>query len=253
MQNYNVILKSTTAKLMAFLIITGANCSNVALKKRTSAIEVRSSSSSSGENYYRVYHWNNLTMYESQYRFRSRESHLQIDSTSGQMRSVDTLVLSETRVKYFVYHRDSSYGYSYDPNKKYDGLRIKVDSAVQLITGTNTFENILALKPDSVIWNKNRTLLKEVYAFPSSEDAPSSRWTFWYSKKMNKIGETFSRILDSVKRMKLYKAEYDGETFYFEKGKVQWPAVKSVTEMKVITIDTPDVVRRYFERYLSGI
>jgi hypothetical protein len=106
-------------------------------QSKIEAVEVSSSSPIFPNTFYRIFHVNSFIIYQSQYFYSF--------STSKANANTDTFETvndySEVRYKFFVFHKDSSYGYQYDDkDDKKPKLRLPVDSAVRLIIGTNNLE-----------------------------------------------------------------------------------------------------------------
>lgn len=217
-------------------------------------IEVRNISPLMGETFYRIYYLDELVMYQSQYRHDSFLKESKFDSSTNRFSDNTTLLSSQWKSSFFVFHKDSSYGYNYDSyrNTK-DNFRVQVDSTVKFITGTNRYDSFLTVKPDTVIWNIDKTELKEVYVFPKKTDMPTGRLVFYYSKKLNLLKESFNRVMDSAKKMKLFKTESLFNEFYSEKDKRVWPPMRNMTEMKEVAIENSPEIMRYFSRYKKVI
>lgn len=216
------------------------------------AVEVRDSGFLFGESLYRVYYVGALVVYQSQNLSESFIQRSLYDSASRQEAFVSEQEESQWRSRFFVYHRDSSHGISYDPyNTMEYNRRLPVDSILQMIKGTNTYENLNAAKPDTATWNTGRTELKEVYVSKGSQDTPTVRLVFYYSSRLNHVQEALSKALDSVRKMKLVKIEICIEEFLREKDKRLWPQMTQSTEMKEIHGAAPEEVMHYVEQYQS--
>lgn len=216
-------------------------------------IKVEESNPFFGESFYRIFHVGPLVVYQSQYQFDSSETRLKFDSAGNQLSAVTENKRSEMRSQFFVFHRDSSYGLNYDPHRiNESNRRLRVDSALLRIKGTNSFENSLTKKPDTTSWNAQRTELKEVYVQKATKDTPEVRLSLYYSNGLNSLKESLNPILDSAKKMKLYKVEYVIEEFYSEKEGRLWPPLKLSTEMKEIEVTVPEEILHYIDRYKNS-
>jgi hypothetical protein len=217
-----------------------------------SAIEVHVSTPFFGESFYRIFHVDPFEVYQSQYQF---DSSIQINlDTTGNNTAAVTGIWSATRNKFFVFHRDSSYGYSYDLNSSIENnRRLPVDSTLQGIKGKDNFENLLTKKTDTTTWNAQRTELKEVYVQKASKDTPSVHLSIFYSSNLNSLNASLNSALDSARKMKFYKYEYVIQEFYSEKEQRLWPAMKIRTEMKEFTVTNPEEIIQYIDRYKISI
>ena len=161
---------------------------------------------------------------------------------------------NEVRPRFFVFHKDSSYGRSYDPHRNSENnRRLPVDSALRGIKGTNNFEKILTLKPDSSSWNPDRSELKEVYVQKASRDTPAIRVSFYYTRHQNFQNESLNPGLDSARKMKLYKYEYLIGKFYNAQAKQWSPEITFRTEMKEVMVEDVEEVMSYLIQYKSSM
>ena len=219
-------------------------------KQIIKGIEVNESNPFFGESFYRIFHVGRFVVYQSQYQFDSSETRLKFDSAGNQLSAVTENKKSEMRNQFFVFHRDSSYGFTYDPHRITEsGRRLRVDSAILRIKGTNNFEGLLTQKPDTTSWNTQRTELREVYMQKATKDTPAVRLSFFYSTRLNFLKESLFPAMDSAKQIKLYKIEYLIEEFYSEKERRLWPAMKISTEMKEIEVTNPEEILHYIDSY----
>jgi hypothetical protein len=249
------ILKYTISLLFLAIIIlkSESGCTQNKSNQKFEAIEVRDHSPMMGETFYRVYYVSNLVMYESQYRIDSFVNPLRYDSTTHEIKSNMNLVNQEWKSEFFVFHSDSSYGYRYDSNDEIKNGRFKVDSVIKTITGTNRWDSFLYVKPDSVLWSKEKKELLEVFLFPAKGDMPSSILNLYYSKKLNDVQFSFNTTVDSIKGLKLYKTEYFVDAALDEKNNMVWPSSKNSTEMRKILIDDSNENLHYFNLYKKAI
>lgn len=213
------------------------------------SIEVRDISPIMGEKFYRVYYFDSIIVYQPFSKFETYEDQLVFDSSSQKIISNPKLKSEEWQHYYFIFHKDSIYGKKYQPHKlEKSDMRVKVDSVLTFIQGTNRYDSFLRINPDTVLYDKSKTELREVYNFPKSEDMPNGRLIFNYSKKLKDLKFSLNPIVDKTRNMKLYKIETHFEAFYDKKNKRHWPAMKDVTEMRVIKIkDT--VMAKYIHEY----
>ena len=188
-----------TFSIFFFVIIISKSeigCTQNKPNQKFEVIEVQDHSPIMGETSFRVYYLDNLTIYESQYRSDSFINPMSYDSSTHEIKSNMNLVKEEWKSDFFVFHSDSSYGYRYDTNDVSKNGRFKVDSVIKTITGTNRWDSFLYVKPDSVLWSKDKKELLEVFLFPAKDDMPSSMLNLYYSKKLNDIQFSFNTTVD---------------------------------------------------------
>jgi hypothetical protein len=238
--------------LLSFAIVA---CANQRANKKTVAgldvtgVEVSDLSVMMGESHYKIYYLNDLTLYEWNYTAASLVVQMAEDpdqQTSTGSRSV--------RTAYFVFQRDSSFGFDFDPNpgSMYNG-RMRVDSFMKRIKGTNRFDSFALMKPDTVTWSEDHDELREAYVLKMPAGMPSGYLVMYYSKALNHLKESFNQRVDSIKQMKFYKYETIFYAFYDEQRKQSWPSLKDATEMRPITGPLPDTVLHYLNLYKSSI
>lgn len=233
--------KNTLLLLLQFLLLNVINsCQSLNSVKKIQGIEV-TGVTPMGQSSYRSYFNGSLILYQFEYRF---------DSSVMVMGSNKKQTQSEWRNEYFIFHQDSTYGYNYDPkNPLNNNLRLKVDSMVNLIKGTNNLDSFCKIRADSSIWNSSKSKLKEVYFFPEAKDEPTGRVILYYSKDLNNLRESFNRKVDSIKKMKLYRMENRVNQFYSKKDKKLWPPMTDVFEMKEIKSENLEEILSYFQKY----
>ncbi len=248
------MIRDIVLLLFPLLFIQGVGCS-IQNKSNSSieAFEVRDTSPVMGETSYRVFYLDSLVMYQIQYRQDSIVNQLQFDSSANKITSSGRVVSSEWKSRFWVFHSDSSYGLLFDPNSEVDAPRLKVDFMIRMITGTNRWDSFLYVRPDSAIWNSNRSELREVFLFPANNNMPASRLVLHYSKTLNHLKISFNKKVDSVKQMKLFKTEYYVDAYHSEKDSMSWPPSRSATEMTKIMVKNEAEILRYFKKYAESI
>ena len=214
------------------------------------AIEVKENSDLFGESFYRIFHVGTFIVYQSQYQFDSSANLVKFDQAGNLESTKPVSQFSEKRSRFFVFHQDSIFGYSYDPHEFTEASkRFPVDSVLKGITGFNSFEKLHIKKPDTITWNADRTELKEVYLQKASEDTPAVRLSFFYSSRLNDLKASLNPLLDSIKKMKLYKYEYVIGEFYSKKHQTLCPEMKFTSELNEITVNRPEEILQYIRRY----
>lgn len=193
------------------------------------------------EIYYTVYYYKDLVMYKFNYEFDSLYNH--------------ETVLQEMRYFYFVSHKDSAYGYKYfaKPNPPVN-INERVNKDSLLITDkfeSNLYDTLINFKPDSVYNNKNELI--KVYKDPPSPNPAKMvekfDLYFYYSKDLKDIPETFSRKMDNVKGMKLYRILVKVSGGFYKEYNITFPSRELIQEMKEITIENKDEILNYFRKY----
>lgn len=230
-------------------ITTNAQSSS---KQKIDAIEVQENSPFFGDSYYRIYHAGSYIIYQSQYLYTMGT--MRFDSTSDQFLSDETSEIRETRNKYFVYHKDSTHGVSFDPKDSLsNNKRLLIESETRLVRGSNTYENIIKNKPDSVLWAKDKKTLREVYACDCPSDQPTIRFVLYYSSNMNHLKESLNETVDKAKKMKLNKIEIQTDEFYDKRIDKLLPHMVSVTELKEISVTNDEEIIKLIAQYKQSV
>jgi hypothetical protein len=118
---------------------------------------------------------------------------------------------------------------------------------------SNGLEDILNQNPDSVVWNLDKTELTEIYYIAATDNIPTIRRMYSYSKKMNHVKESFSKKIGKAKGMKLFRIEGTIAQYFSKKDNMIFPPAKVVSEMKEIAVISDKNGTRYFQRYKNLI
>lgn len=229
------------------------SCRHDLQAQKIEAVEVLDISPLMKETYYKVYYMDSLVMYESRHLYDSSVKQFRLDNKTQEMYSEDTLLVREWRSRFFVFHKDSTYGVRYDPHGEQKEVRMPVNYEIKRIEGTNRFDSFLSVKPDTVSWNTDKTECREVFVLNHKIHSPTGRLIFYYSKRLNHLKKSFNPTVDKAKGMKLFKYEIMFDEFYSEKPKRLWPSTLDVTEMKETVVKDPEDVMGYFNQYKRSI
>ena len=180
------------------------------------------------KNTYDVFYYKDLILYKGNYQFDS--------VVNGKT------MVHEQRSDYFVFHKDSLFGYNYH-NKK----RAPVDSMLQKISFQgSTFDTLANIRPDST-YSDSEGNLRKVYNIDKSPESFTIR--FYYTKNLKGIAETFSKAMDNIKNMKLFKIIIEGHGARYQKINQTLPRRQYVYEMDALTLQNPEEIKDYFEKY----
>jgi len=143
------------------------------------------------ENDYKVFYQGDLIAYRYRFRFDS---------------AIDYKVLaSEYRHAYFVFHRDSAFGYSFSFNTPLKlGDRANRDSIVRSISiDKGNLDEFITKRPDSVYKAKSDGKYVELFRANQVGNSTIPAVEMIYSNDFDGIAESLSRKLDSAKGRKL--------------------------------------------------
>lgn len=193
------------------------------------------------EDYYSFYYYKGLVMYKFNYVFDSLQNH--------------EFVSRDTRHFYFVFNKDSSYGYKYyivnSGFNDADGRFFKDSVLHKHVFGSKVFDTLATLKPDSIFRNINGYV--KFYKDPPTPDGSpkieENKIYFYYSNSFQNISETFSKRMDQEKNMKLYKIEVKAGGGLHKELNVRLPKREYLLEMKKIGDQDFSQEKRFFKKY----
>lgn len=232
-----------TTFLLVFYTITKAEAQNI------QAVEVRDSSFVMGTNFYRIFYVDDYVVYQSQIHYSNSKMKARFDSVTNETVFEDSLISTGWKHNYFVFHRDSNYGYRYNPDKLWLTPRITIDSGRKSIAGANEFEKLLNQQPDSIFYSIDSTERRDIFLTPSKPDTPAIRVRLSYSRTLNHLPYSLNTSIDSARKMKLWKLEIIIEAFYHERTKTNYPEFYFGTEMRELPPIITDEVRFYLDWY----
>jgi hypothetical protein len=134
------------------------------------------------------------------------------------------ILKKETRFSYFFYLEDSTSGFYFDKQGVAEPKKLSVDSFLAMKTFKNF--NFFDQNNDSLIQtikSANKTVIEKYIPKKKPDQSYPDTTYLYYNKKFNDLDlYRFSKLLDSTKRMKLFKVEmkynsqfYDGYSFKF--------------------------------------
>lgn len=200
-------------------------------------------SSANSTNEYDIYYYDDLTMYLFEYGF---------DSTVN-----GKLLLHEKRPNYFVFQKDSSFGFSFYPRLNYSdtNARVSVDTVFKRNSYVPfSFDSMFNRKPDSSYFDSEKNLVK-IYNSPVSDKIPEVfTYYLYYSKKFAGLTESFfSKSAKDEDGMKLFKVRMHAHGAYYEQYKMNLPPREFLYEMSEIPIKDSAGVMAYFNKYKEGV
>jgi hypothetical protein len=228
----------TYISLLIFLFALVFICSwkNDSVKKDMLVVQVRMTGSPMlPDHLYRVYYAGEYKLYESQYGFQTSDG--LIDTTGSITKSNFKNYIG---TKFLVFHKDSSYGYSFDSSQFVSKVpvRIQVDSALKIIriqTGAG-FDSLLFRTPDSTAWNEDKSERTDIYRYAETKTLPAFTQSLSYTNRMNHVDESFSAAHDRARKMKLFRMKLEIEKFYDAAQDVHWPAYTVNDEMSIVPV-----------------
>jgi len=163
-------------------------------------------------------------------------------------------IRAETRYSYCIFKKGESTGLLYDSLTSKNFSQFSTDS---LLEEKTIFKQGISMEPynivesvtlnnDSVIFEKYIPKIKKDETFPDSS-------YLYFNKEFNKIGFSFSRKLDSLKGMKLYKFKIIYNPIPKEIYAFNVPRRELVFEFSEETVFNPKEVVDFFESYKKRI
>lgn len=145
------------------------------------------------------------------------------------------ILKKETRFNYFFYLKDSDSGFYFDSHKGVQPKKLPVDSFMI----TKTFKNInfYDQNNDSLLLTikslTNETLLEKYVPKKKFDQSYPDTIYLYYSKKFNNIDlYSFSKTLDSSRKMKLFKVEMKYNSQFYEGYKFKFPQREFFFQLK---------------------
>lgn len=188
---------------------------------------------------YDVYYYQDIIAYKLNYRFDSL--------VNGKS------VLQENRSFLFIFHKDSLFGHSYylNSNPLLPNERLNVDSVLTKNRfETTIWDTIFNMRPDSSYNDADGNLVKVYFnPVPPKQSHEKFDLYLYYSKKFNYVHETFSKKMDNVNRMKLYKVRVVASGGYYEEHKMTFPQREYLHEMKEVPAEDQEDIFAHFKKY----
>ncbi len=181
----------------------------------------------------RIFQLNNLVIY------RLPESH-----------SIETDEVVPGTETYFAFKKNEKNGYYFKTLNDKAGIKLGVDSILKIRAyfGATIDVNgqLLLVKSQQEVDNG----LVEEYANTKIIDENSADSIYlYYSNKSNRIDYTFSRRLDSLKRMKLYKYRILFNERQAVSYKVTVPKREYLFEIRIESNDPPEEIVQFLQRF----
>ncbi|MDQ3844143.1 MAG: hypothetical protein M3342_09040 [Bacteroidota bacterium] len=192
-------------------------------------------------NFFNIYYYKDLVLFQ----FRTR-----YDSTfNGQ------LVKEVFRHSYVVFNRNDAYGITYDPyDSAKDNKRVRVDSILEK-RGLQNFkwEMITQFKPIQSTYHKTTGILEEVYVpAVGKEGLSKDTIRFYYTTRLTEFDYSFSRKIDSLKGIKLFRIEIQYSAAFDTVHKIAVPKRKTWLEMRAVPVNDKNAIMQYFRWYTQS-
>jgi|GEM_PF-6621282 len=185
----------------------------------------------------RIYYSGKLRLYHLSYFFDSS------DLVTGEK------FLSEKRYHYFIYNTDSAFGYDYNTHFYPQKRRARVDSLLhwQWSPSINLYSMFTVNKTKllSVQEDRDAGTTHETYSFVNEDSFAHGRMILGYSSKWVYLPYSFSRELDSIKRMKLFEALLIQDPRYLPSTGTTVDSIRSEYHLEPIKSIPPEVVKLF--------
>lgn len=187
---------------------------------------------------FHIYYSEDLTLYKFGYRFDSGQN--------------GKSVMEEYRRFYFVFGKNQPYGMLFDPNRAARNGSFRVDSMLAKNALGNFSWDTLANVGPVITRHSAKGELEEVYFRPGKEENKDSI-KFYYTDRLRHYEYSFSKKLDSLNAMKLYKIVLYNTPYYHEKLEKQLPGRESYFMMAEGKEKDLETIKSYFETYKKMI
>jgi len=194
-------------------------------------------------NSYDIFYYDDLVAYKFEYSFDS--------IVNGK------ILLREFRPNFFVFHKDSLFGYSYypPPNTTTKEDRVSIDTMfARNAYEPFKFDSTFTHKPDSLYFDKEKNLVK-VYNTSASIRYPEKfTYYLYYSKELAGLNDGFfSRSMDDEGGMKLFRIRIVALGHYYEEYKMTFPQREFLYEMKKVPVKDTAEIMGYFDKYKKNV
>jgi hypothetical protein len=215
--------------------------------RKANAVQVSTKGYFMPDDSFRVYKKGEYRVLESHYIFDS--TRIQLDS-NGNVANTEFIGRS-TRQRFFVYHKDSLFGYQFyrwhdGPNPE----RLLVDSVFYSVRVHFDYklDSIGLMQPDSSFWNKEKTERKDVYISRATAHLPTVWWALSYSTKLRLLEESFSRKLDSARQMKLFRVEIKYDSTLDDSGRIVYYPAYLDHQIKIVRT-SDSLINEFIDKY----
>ncbi|HKO80954.1 MAG TPA: hypothetical protein VJU78_11190 [Chitinophagaceae bacterium] len=196
-----------------------------------------------------IYYYKNRVLYQINHPYNN--SYVKFD-TSGNIIS-EQLIKEGVRFSYFIYEKDSVYGLSYDSIDAPNCQRYLVDSflrtkfSAQEVMFDNTDDSLVLLNTDTINYDLFEKYIPKI---KPDETYPDSGY-YYYSDKLKGINYSFSKKIDSLKKMKLCKVKFIYNPIPKGSNPFETPRREFQFEIKEIPVANPKEILAFFERHLK--
>jgi hypothetical protein len=159
------------------------------------------------------------------------------------------LVKEETKNSFFVYEKNNTYGLYYTDFSEEKKKKLPIDSVNDGVLKADLYEYFKTNALQLISSRRNRELgiLEEIYIGKLKYAKDTA--IFYFSDRLKDFDFSFSKKLDSLKKLKLFKFRYVSDEEILEEYKVTLPKREVNFEIKEIPVDNPKEIMSYFERY----
>ena len=188
---------------------------------------------------YDVYYYRDLLMFKVYYTYDS----------SLNNRSL----LREERTYNLVFHKDSIYGQVFYQIPRFDKTRerIVVDSIVRRVRyESDVYDTFSRMKPDSS-YMEGDDLVKVYQIEPTAAFPEKYTYSFYYSPTINPPTEYFSRSMENVKNMRLFKIKMLAHGGQWPNESYRYPERELKLEMSLASNAGKEEAMKYFNKYLG--
>ena len=194
-----------------------------------------------------IYYFQNLVLYKIPY--TNEVSNVTTDKNGDVID--EKLMESETKYKYFIYEKDSSFGFKYDSINAKNNRRFSIDSFLtqKAFKGASFYQR----GNDTMIassWNEDKSVLIEKYIPKIKFDQSYNDTSYLYfTSSLKKVDYSFSKELDSSKNMKLFKVRFINNPLPRGVYSFDVPRREMMFEIRETPVTDSNEIIRFFERF----
>jgi hypothetical protein len=190
------------------------------------------------DSFYDVFYYGDLMMYRAYYLF---------DSTFN-----NGTILQIHRSFYFIFNKDSAYGRAFYKEPHFEPWdRVSVDYIKKKVRlESDAYDNFLSKKPDSS-YSDSGNLVKIYQIEPTAAFPEKYTYSFYYSPNINPPTEYFSKTMDNVKGMRLFRIKMFAHGGYWPQEDFNYPERELKLEMSTVSELDKTEAMEYFRKYLE--
>ncbi len=247
--NKKLIIKiNATVLVVVFILFAICSCSSVMKKDGIRGVKITSTFpfiDGKGKLVYydtsvvKIYYYQDKIIYNSSYHFNYTPENFMIRA-------------DEIRYYFFVYTKGMQHGLLFDKHKSAFGIKVLADSMVkkEWCNNIDIYSNFKKSEVNEIYHTQNEDsgTISKMYNFKLKTDtAFNGTVLYGFTNKMKNIPYSFSKELDSLNNMKLYKVNIVNNSRYIKEYNLQLERMEEMYSIENIPILNSKELMQFFE------